>query len=163
MATTAYCTIGDIQNRLSATGVTSRTDDTPPDDYGDVIDEASRIVDESCLLMYSEANLAASGVVKHWTANIASFLLCERRGNPVPVGIASKYERVMETLDKVLLHGRQIPDIPMRKVGAPVLSNVRVQLAPVPHTVVERSRSTGKPDGYRQRNDVLDYVNTYEI
>lgn len=158
MATTLYCTMDDVSNRLSAAGVTYRLDDVPPDPTdGDVLDEASRTIDEHCLLFYTEQNLALSPTVKHWCANIAANLLCERRGNPVPGGIERKFDRTMKSLERVQ-RGRQIADIPMRKACVPVLSQPRIRLDPFPHTVIEKSGSTGTPEGYNQRRDSLDYL-----
>lgn len=157
MATTAYCVMNDVKNILSTSGVTLRLDDTPPTAAdGDVIDDASRLIDEYLLLFYSEANLALSPWVKHRCAEMAAYLLCERRGNPVPTGLARRYERCEERLEKARLGQLWVPDIPMRKAAVPVLSNVRVRLAPVPHTVVEKVRSTGTVSDYPQREDILD-------
>ena len=155
---TAYCTIDDVANRISKDGIFARIDDVPPDAYGDCIDEASRMIDEYCYLQYG-SNLALSNVVKHWTANIATYLLCTRRGNPAPVGIVhDRYERAMKTLEAVLHNGRQIPDIAQLKSAVPVMSNVHIQPWPYPHTVVEGStrRSTGTAAGYRRNTDTLD-------
>ena len=123
-----YCTIADVQNRLSADGVTYRTDDTPPTTYGDVLDEASREIDFYCLARYDEALLASSNWVKHQCAVIAAFLLCERRGNPVPRGIAGKYERTIEKLEKVQLGTVAVPGIVERRTAVPTMSNVRIRL-----------------------------------
>jgi phage gp36-like protein len=163
--TAAYCQLIDIQNRLSAAGVAARVDDTPPTTLGDVIDEASRKVDEHCQTRYG-TNLSKSNIVKHWTATIAATLLCERRGNPVPNSLARRYQETMDAMEHVLLHGRLIPDIAERKAGVPVMSNVHTQLLPYPHTVVETGtrRSTGKPEQYTQNKDVIDnYVYDYVI
>ncbi len=162
---TPYCVLADIQNRLSVVGVTARIDDTPPTTLGDVIDEASRMVDRYCQTRYG-ANLALSNIVKHCTANIAAMFLCERRGNPVPIGIQRKYDRDLEFMEKVEAYGKLIPDIAETKAGVPTLSNVHVQLVPYPHTVVEAGvrRSTGTPQGYTQNRDTLDSFNyDYQI
>lgn len=161
MATTAYCTSDDIANRLSSTGVTLRTDDTPPDTLGDVITDASTQVDEHCRLLYTPANLAVSDWVNQRATDIAAVLLCERRGNPVPGSLMRKYERALERLEQVRLGTLQIPDVPARLVAAPVMSNVREQLNPQPHTRVRKSTSTGQAAGYVQRvdrYDALDYT-----
>jgi phage gp36-like protein len=55
--------IADVQNRLSADGVTYRTDDTPPTTYGDVLDEASREIDFYLLNRYDADLLATSNWV----------------------------------------------------------------------------------------------------
>lgn len=156
MAQTTYCAIADIQNILSADGVTYRTDDSPPDTYGDVIDAASAVIDEHCFIWVLPATLATNEWVKHRAAEVASYYLCERRGNPVPPGVAQRYERAMERLELVRLGRLQIPNCAVRKTQVPVLSNGRIRLDPFPRTVIEKKRSTGKPEGYTQHADRLD-------
>lgn len=161
--TLAYCTANDIYNRLSQDGVTYRTDDIPPTTLGDVIGDASAIIDEHCYFLYDPVNLQGVDWVRHRTADIATFLLCERRGNPVPQSIARKYEYAMDRLQKIQLGIRQIPGVPVRKSAAPVMSNVRVRLDPFPRVVVERSNSTGTPENYSQNTDRLDFNFDYSI
>ncbi len=155
--TIPYCSLTDLQNRLSADGVTYRTDDDPPTLYGDVIIDASSQIDEHLYFLYDPTQLALSDWVRERCADLAAYLLCERRGNPPPPGIASKYERAMDRLEKVRLGQLAVPNLPVMKSMAPVLSNCRIQLFPWPRVVVEPSNSTGTPAGYVQFQDVLDY------
>ena len=156
-----YCAIADVQNRLSADGVTYRTDDTPPTTYGDVLDEASREIDFYLLARYDGDLLATSDWVKHQCAVIAAFLLCERRGNPVPRGIAGKYERTIAKLEKIQTGTGNVgvPGIVERRTAVPTMSNVRIRLDPAPRTVVERNRSTtrNRPQDYVQHADRLEW------
>ena len=161
--TTAYCSQNDIINRLSADGVTYRIDDVPPTDLGDVIVDACSQIDEYLFAQYDPIKLATNDWVRERAADIAAFLLCERRGNPVPPGIAAKFDRTTEKLERVRLGITCVPNLPMRKELATVLSNVRVVLAPWPHTVVERSDSTGTPAGYTQHNDPMDWGYDFSI
>lgn len=161
--TLAYCSQNDIINRLSADGVTYRTDDNPPTTLGDVIVDAGTQIDEHLFFLYDPNQLVQSDWVRERAADIASYLLCERRGNPVPPGIAAKYERTMERLEKIRLGLLAVPNLPIRKEQAPVLSNVRVRLDPFPRVVVERSNSTGTPEGYQQNTDSLDWNFDYSI
>lgn len=154
-----YCVIADIQNRLSSAGVTLRTDDTPPTTYGDVIDDASATIDEYCLLLYTAANLALSRWVKHRCADIATGLLCERRGNGVPDGIARKWDRTIAALERVQAGILPVPDIAKRRTGVMVASNMNGRLAPEPHAVVVRSRQPARttPTDYPQKVDPVDF------
>jgi phage gp36-like protein len=147
-----YCTLSDLQNRLSATGVALRTDDSPPDLLGDVLDDASAEVDMHCQLTYDPAQLSNSRWIKHKTADIAAHLLCERRGDPVPVGIAAKHQRALEALEKVQMGTLKIGDVPQRRKSVPSVTNLRPALRPFPHAVVERSRGTEVVDKLPQRN-----------
>jgi phage gp36-like protein len=163
VATTLYCTAGSLDNRLSREGVDFRTDDMPPDALGDVLEEASREIDEYALLNYAEADLGASPVVAQWCTTIAAVHLCERRGNPVPGSLIRKYDKIIEKLEKVQTGALQIPEIPMRRTNVPQLSNHRIRLDPHPRSVVERSRSTGTAKNYVQHVDRLDWWDYYQI
>ncbi len=146
--------------------MTLRLDDVPPDPAdGDVLNEAAALIDEYLFPRYG-VNLATSRIVNQWAATIAACFLCERRGNPPPLGISRKFDRIMKSMEGVLLHGRQISDIAEQKTSCPVLSNMHTQMVPYPHSVVESGtlRSTGTPEGYRQNKDLLDrWVYDYQI
>jgi hypothetical protein len=160
VATTAYCTLTDVKNILSTNGVTLRLDDSPPTSAdGDVLDDASRLIDEHLLLCYTEANLALSPWVKHATALIAAVHLCERRNNPPPNALVRRYERYMTRLEQGRLGQFMVPDIPSRVENVPRLINGRVVLAPTPHFRVQAARSTGTPESYASRQDMLDILN----
>lgn len=148
-----------MKNRLSATGTTLRLNDSPPTTSGDIFDDASATIEAYMLLHYAPDQLAASRWVKHAAADIATFLLCERRGDPVPVGAAQKFERRMAELERIQAGGMKVADIPMRRTAVPVMSNMRPSNRPFPHAVVERSRSTHKPRDYIQNLDPWDQVN----
>lgn len=162
MATTAYCSLNDVKNRLGTLGVQLRLDDTPPTSAdGDVLDEASREIDGGCLRKYTEANLALSPWVKHRCADIATFFLCQRRLNAVPAAATQRYTKAMELIEKVRKGYYKIPDIPARSTSAPHLANQHVQNEPSPRVVIERARSTEKPTDYAQRGDLLHPSDSY--
>ena len=153
MASTAtYCTITDIQNRLSATGVTLRTDDTPPTSYGDVIDDASAEIEMYCLLRYGADQLAATRWIRHKCADIATYLLCERRGNAAPPGVAGKFDRAIADLQKIQAGSLKLADVPQRRRGVPTVSNMRPAMRPFPHAVVETKRGTEVVEQLPQKN-----------
>lgn len=153
----ALFTLLDLQNRLSAEGVALRLDDAPPSELGDIQEDVGSVVDEHCLLAYTAANLLASRWVKQRSIDVGVVLLAERRGNDGTRSMMRKHDRAMERFELVRLGKLLIPDIPQRKAGVPVLSNVRVRLDPFPRTVVEPSRSTGTAEGYRRHRDRFDY------
>lgn len=160
MADQMYCGINDVVNVLSQDGVDYRTLDTPPTQYGGVIDEASSIIEQYCLRLYDPSTLAQTRWITYKCANIASFLLCERAGNPAPPGIAEKNQRAMDALVQVQTGYQQVPGAGQRRTCAPVLSNVRAQLWPFPRTVVEVNRSSvQRPSDYVQWCDVFDWWN----
>lgn len=157
----AYCTQSDIEHVLSSTGVDLRTDDgVEATLVADAIEEADMEIDQACLYLYTAASLAASNWVKHKAKAMAAYFLCIRRGNPAPASIAAAFERAIELLEKVRLGALAIPGAVMSKAAAPTMSNVRPTLRPFPRSVIEKSRSTGKPEGYKQSNvDPLDQTN----
>lgn len=155
--TIPYCSQNDLLNRLSADGVNYRIDDNPPVALGDVIIDASSQIDEHLFFLYDPTQLVQSDWVRERCADIAAYLLCERRGNPVPPGIEAKFVRTMDRLEKVRCGQLAVPNLPVLKSLAPVLSNVRIQMWPWPRVVVEPSNSTGTPAGYPQSQDILDY------
>ncbi len=159
---TPYCTLQNIQDRLSINGVTLRIDDVPPTTLGDVIAEASSIIDEHCAHRYTPANLAVSGWILYRATDIACYLLCERRGNPVPIGIAQRYERAVAKLEQVYNGRFNIWDIPERKSAIPTMSNQRIIFRPWPRVVTETGmlRSTGTVTQYVRNRDPWDFINS---
>ena len=160
MPPTAYCTIANIQDRLSINGVTLRLDDVPPDEWGDVLNEAATIIDEHCFTRYS-TNLQQSAWVVYRATDIAAQLLCERRGNPAPAVVAKRAARAIEALMRVQAGSMNIYDIPEQRTAAPTMSNVRVILRPYPRSVVETGvqRSTGTVTTYPRNRDPYDAIN----
>lgn len=159
-STATYCTLADLQNRLSATGVALRIDDSPPTTLGDVLDDAAAEIDMYCALHYSPDQLAQSRWIKSKCTDIATFLLCERRGDPVPPGIAAKFDRATAELQRIQEGGLKIADIPQRRLAVPMVSNMRPALRPYPHAVVERKRGTDTVDQLPKKNlDPWDAMN----
>jgi phage gp36-like protein len=165
VALTTYCTQSDLVNRLSADGIAYRTDDVPPAALGDVLAEAATVIDEHCRLAYDPASLAQSDWVQQRATDIAAFMLCQRRGNPVPPGVAQKYERTLERLELVRKGQLAIPDAPGRRNQVPVMSNLRVRLDPFPRVVVERysGPTRERPKDYTQATDYAEPQTYYYI
>lgn len=142
MSELTYCTLADIQARLSVAGVSSAIDDDE-DAIDAVIDEASSVVEEYLLPHYSDADLSQNRWVKHQCSTIAAVLLMQRRGNDPPRSLRRKYEESLEKMDLVCQGGRQVPGLVRRRASVPVLSHPRVQIGPFgPRTVVDRYRGT---------------------
>lgn len=155
MAITTYCAAGDVQKILSATGVSLRVDDDADASLW-AREEAAVLINGYCQLLYSIAALAASTWVTRQSAWFAARELCRRRNNPVPQPLAEKCEALDERFEDIRMGQFQIPDAPMRKANAPVLSQQRVRYVPIPQAVTERGRSTGTPEGYPTFDDQYD-------
>jgi hypothetical protein len=145
-----YCALSDIQNLISATGVTLRTDDAPPSTLGDVILMAGCEIDTHLWTQYAPADLVNNQAVTYWAAVLATVYLCLRRGNQPPAGLVEHYKRVMGHLEQGAKGKPVVPYCTRRKSFVPVLSAMRATMAPYPRAVVERSRSTGIPANYDQ-------------
>ena len=162
MNTARYCSLIDVNHRLSADGVALRVSDDPTA-ADTCLDEAAAIVEEYCLLAYSSADLQNSRWVKYQASAVAAGLYCERRGNPVPNGLARKWDRAIEKFERVQLGRLLIPDIAARKDAVPVLSNMHVRQDYAGNrSVVERARSTGAAEGYKQRVDLTDPLEWFD-
>ena len=146
----SYCTIGDARRKLSSEAVDLRLDDG--DDGSDALEAADAEINQAAWYLYSEASLLTNVWVKQRATDIAAYELCIRRGNPAPASVVERYTRALELLEKVRSGSLLIPKCVMSKASAPTMSNVRPTLRPYPRSVVERSRSTGKPEGYVQNN-----------
>lgn len=152
----AYCTLNDIKDVLSTEGVDLRLDDSPPSTYADVIDEASQSVAFYTWERYSDSTLAANLWIKHATKVVGALLLCERRGNPVPVGILERFGRYEKQLELIRTAKAKIPNAALRKSAVPVMSNLRAVTRPYPRIVVEGTQSTGHPENYSQNRDPIE-------
>lgn len=158
MATTLYGTEDGIIDRWSQAGVDLRTDDNPPANLGRAIQRASQRINRYCLLLYSDAQLAASDWVLEAADDLGAYFLGGRRGNPVPTSIVEYYDMVMDDLKKLHKGQAWLPDAAPRRAVVPRLSNINMRLWPTPHSRVQEKRSTGRPQDYSQRKDRLDLL-----
>jgi len=157
-----FCEWSDVQNRLSAAGANLRVDDDPAA-RDEVLIDATVEVMQYTFLLYSEAALANSNWVNRKTRDVACWYAASRRANPVPKSIQALYEKAIKDLENVQVGAFLIPDAPMRKNAAPVLSNQRVAMYPFPRVVTATGKSTGTQEGYTPFNDRFDYVFDYSI
>ncbi len=159
IAANIYCSIADVQDILSASGVTLSSDDAPPTAYGGAIAKAGNQIDKYCFRRYDPANLAQSDLVKDWAAIIAAYYLRTRRGNPAPPGLAIMYEDAVADLIEIKKALNDIPGIAPRKSYVPVFSKMRATQRPFPRVVVEvsqGSKATGDAENYHRHSDPWD-------
>lgn len=156
MATYSYCSVSDLNRRLSTAGIDLRVDDDTTT-AGTAITDASTEINGYCQTRYDPVSLAASAWIRKKCTDIATFFVCERRGNPPPGSVKRAYDQAIEDLKLVESGTKKIADAPGRKTSVPVLSAPRIQLIPYPRTVIEQSRSTGNPEGYPQFTDKNDF------
>lgn len=159
-----FCDENDIANVLSQSGIDLRVDDVPPDTLGEVIERASAIAFQFCGQIYSEANLAANEFFKYMVCDVATFFLCERRGNAVPAPIFRKYNFAMEMFRNVMAGSMRLTGSASKSSNVPTVTNQRVVLRPHMRTVTERKKSSDTPPAFTpQRNDPYDsYISDWD-
>lgn len=155
---TYYCAWSDVEHKLSRAGAQLRVDDWPAAAKADVLDEATAHVALYVALHYPEASLLTSRWVRQATAVCAVYFACVRRGNPAPKSVEEGFERVNAQLEKVQRLELRIPDAPLNKGFAPVLSNQRVRQYPVSEIKTVRGKSTGDPEDYVQHTETWDQI-----
>ena len=159
VSTLLYCSSDDVEDRLSTTGVDLRTDDAPPTALGNVLKRAATKVNQYLLLHYTAPSLQASDWVNQTATSLATFYLCERRGNAPPASVAADYDEAMDDLKLIRKGVFAVPEIARRRQSAPVLSNISIRMRPQPHPRVSATRSVntgGAPEGYTQRIDLTE-------
>lgn len=159
VAANIYCTIEDVEDILSSSGVALASDDSSPSDYGAALAKAGNKIDFYLGRRYKSSALAQSDMVKDWAALLAAWYLRNRRGNPPPQGLANLYHEAIAEMEMVRKGQMDITGIGVRRACAPAMSVIRPTMRPFPRTVVEQSRSTtagGKPEGYKQHTDPYD-------
>jgi phage gp36-like protein len=158
-----YCSLSDIQNRLSDEGVNLRVDDKPSV-VDAVLQRAASKIDQYCRGRYDPTVLATSPWIKEACTTIACFYLASRRANPVPASLTADYEELLNPdgrhgdLRDIRSGALNIPEIAQRKPEIPVISQPRIRLDPFPRTVIEKNRGTGQASGYTQWQDRLDFL-----
>lgn len=103
---TPYCNEADIVRYLSTQGVTAFSDHDESGDrdtgvVDDCINQATGEIDFYVAGRYTAAQLATSNLINRWCTVLATFFLCERRGNPPPQSVQTEATRIWELLQKV--------------------------------------------------------------
>lgn len=115
-----------VKVRLSSVGVGLRIDHFPVGALDECILSASSDVavflSRYPLVSGESPGLDSSDVVATWTADVAVFLLCGYRANPVPASVKARYEWVMDQLAKVQSGQATIPDLQVTGTG-PAITN----------------------------------------
>ena len=130
---TLYCSQTNVEQILSANGVTLRLDDSGDGTVSAAeqlaMDFALADAAETCNFYlwpkYSPSWLATSNWVNVRASWLATYALCDRRGNPCPESLEDRAEKVLEELERVHSGSHLLPGVPLRWAMAPVYSNVR--------------------------------------
>jgi phage gp36-like protein len=127
----AYCDLDDMQRLFSSYGVTAFADhdgDGQDDSEvtNDCINQATEEINLYCQQWYEPDDLATSTLVNRWCTVLATFFLCERRGNPVPDSLANEFNRIAAKLEQILAGTLKLPGLAMRDDMRPSMSNLTV-------------------------------------
>lgn len=150
-------------DRLSVEGVALRLDDVPVHDAADVFINGCTTIDEYCWARYSPNALKNSPWVYQRLVDICTYLLDERRNNAPGPGVTGAFKRTIKALEKIEVGRKTIPNTPVRKSEAPVLSATHVRLDPYVRQTIERAISTGRPEGYTPQYDTNEDASAYYI
>lgn len=155
----------DVEHYLSAQGVRYRLDD---DGDGVVsVDEQAALTDalteasETCyfylFFKYDPVNLAVSNWVNRKATILAGYRICTRRGNPPPNIVVEDAAKAEEDLKAVADGPRMVPNVPLRRMLAPVWSNTRADPRYNFRVIrVERQQSSQQTTGLPQNTDWQD-------
>lgn len=130
-----YTTQQAIESKISATGGLLAVDhnqdqsidaDDETTVWGDVIGEATDIVNMYCLDLYNDFILAQSLWVFRQATWIGCHLLTLERANPSPGTFQTQFDRAIENLEKIHSMTYRIPRLPTRSDNTPALSNYAI-------------------------------------
>ena len=163
-----YVTDADIDEILSANGVTARLDDDASGtisaaeelrrDNAQVL--ASETLDYYLYSRYAPNRLAESNLVNLWAAYYAAWHVCQARGNPVPKSISDYILDFIEPKLEDISAGRKfLPGVPLRRTQAPTWDNIRANPRYSFKVLrVERKTSSKEPTDLPV---VVDYASEY--
>lgn len=123
-----YTTRKEMERLFSNRATVLRIDDmntVDQDEYFlELIEDASDIINSHIENVYDYADLANSRWTRIRATWIACYLLSQRRGNPAQY--LSRYQEILEELEKVRLGIIDIPGLAKRDHNQPVMSNLHV-------------------------------------
>ncbi len=127
----AYCTVDDLKNFFSTSGVEAFTDqDTRGSNQAtqDCIDQATDEINIFVLRRYEITVAETSKMLKRWCIVLTTFFLCESRGCPVPDSIAAEAQRINDRLEKIQSGEFRLPGVMQKAIGSssPTFSNLTV-------------------------------------
>jgi hypothetical protein len=154
MADLPYTTADQIDRLAGAMAVNLRTDDDDEDTLIDqAIDYASNQVEFYCH-KYSVTELAANGWVRDAATIIAVKWLCLRRLNDVPGAIAKEWEEVFLPQLTAIQQGKAMVPRASTSRNPATVTNHATDLRRFNNQIrVDRTRSTGRADGYSRPTD----------
>lgn len=159
---TPYCTQEELERFFSSQGVTAFADhdedgDADTDVIPDVILRATTEITDFAQVWYDQAGLLQSPTIKRWACVVATFYLCELRGNDPPASIAKDYERIMGKdgwLERLQAGTYKLAGIPLRAALVPTFSNLEVDRR-MPYSNVRVTPNSSQETTTRKQDSTL--------
>ncbi len=131
---TLLCSQSDVEHYFSARAVKLHLDDNADGivDAGeqaamtDALTEAAETIYYYCYQIYSPAALATSNLVNRMATHFAGYRLAGRKGNPIPETVVEDVAKDEERLKEVRDANGRLPGVPLRRILAPIVDNIRV-------------------------------------
>jgi phage gp36-like protein len=129
-----YLTEDDLISRLSTEGVLARldadndgrVDQVEQQTMTDTLSDASETINFYTWMKYDPGVLVSNPWVNRRAVDLAAWVLCAVRLNPVPEGVEKKALQAQKWLEEIADGPRLIPFAPLRRRLAPVYSNTRI-------------------------------------
>jgi len=170
-STYLYLTEDDLMNRLSTEGVLAhldadgdgRVDQLEQQALSDVLSDASETVNFYTWMKYAPDVLQGNAWVNRRAVDLAAWVLCGLRCNPIPEGVQQKAELAQKWLAEIADGPRLIPFAAQRRRLAPVWNNSRVVPGYQYKCIRVETQTSAPPNkGYVQQPDWSSMF-TYEI
>lgn len=158
-----FCTDEDVQDLLTALGVSSRTDDDgsgEPDgaDEARVLLKARNVATARVKFhlqpRYEPADLTNNWLVNHWATALAALQVCRRGGQTAPASVEKAAKEALDDLKEVRSGVAHLPDVGTASVDWPAWSNITVDPRyRVRQARVQRGLSERTPTQHGQATD----------
>jgi len=126
-----YTTKERIERLFSSQGVTAFADhDSDGNSDAGVVDDcinrATAEIRAKLVRFYQDTDLAGHELINEWATVLATFFLCQRRGNPSPECFAEDVAYIRQQINELLTLQWVLSDIPFRGGSPCTVSNLTV-------------------------------------
>lgn len=129
----AWCTQLEIEDLMSANGLSVSTNDTQGNSVSDptivanAIERGQSKLAQYLTQKYDTSTITSANVWIKWaTATFAAIEIMRRKGGVVPPGLQETYEEILEGLRDVKNGPGLIPDLSQRTTPGMAVSNVKI-------------------------------------
>ncbi len=131
LVTNPYTTQERVERLFSTQGVTAFADHDADGnaDAGvmdDCINRATAEIRAKLVRFYQDSDLAGHELINEWATVLATYFLCQRRGNPSPDSYAADVAWIREQIAELVALQWVLSDIPFRGGSPCTVSNLTV-------------------------------------